>query len=667
MKAAPKVRSRWLELEPCEDRTAPAVHGIPWHDANHLTLSFAPPGTAIAAHQSNLFETLDAQLPRDVWQREILRAFQTWAVHANINFGVVADGGQPFGVPGLTQGDPRFGDVRIGAQRMALELLSVSVPHESVLSGTWSGDVFVNSDPSLRWDTAHLFAVMLHEAGHVLGLDDSTDPLSAMFSHFNGQTALSPDDIRAIRALYGVRSLDANEGSNGNDTFDRATQLHVPGGQGSDDGATPVVAYGDLTTLSDVDFFAVRPSSNYHGPMTFHLLTAGVSLLAPQVTVYDTNHTVLGQTESTRAGGDELTVHLDHVDPNGTYFIKVEGAVGDVFGRGRYGLAVTFDANLLPSITAQRIDAVLRGPYETLQDNDIDKLFRNPPATYFNDDQHTDDTLKRALTLLTTTGYAPNTHYEYLASLRDATDIDSYRIRSPNVAQNVPNVMTVTLRAADVNGVDSQVSVFDSQFQPVALEVLVNGNHTYTVQIPQAQSGADYLLQVVAARASNTVGNYRLSVDFGHVPAGMQTFLSSSLSRSQNQEAHALYVAQTQLFQFAFAADAQGIPTDAQVHMTIVDSSGQTVFDLVTRSGETVSGNSVFLAPGAYTVRFTAESPSGASIPLLFFRLRGCSLSDPIGTGLADITLTPIYSSPDDPGLYTYPGNITSPLPFLFF
>jgi hypothetical protein len=661
------ARSRSLELEQYEDRTVPAVYGIPWHDANHLTLSFAPPGTAIAAHQSNLFETLDAQLPRDVWQREILRAFQTWAVQGNINFRVVPDDGQPFGVSGLTQGDPRFGDIRIGAQSMALDLLSVSVPHDSVLSGTLSGDVFLNSDPSLTWDAAHLFSVMLHEAGHVLGLDDSTDPLSPMFPHYSGRTVLTPADIHAIQGLYGVRSPDFNEGNNGNDSFDRATQLHFPGGQGSYNGATPVVAYGDITTVPDVDFFALRPYSNYRGPMTFRLLTAGVSLLAPQLMVYDTNHNLLGQATSTTVGGDELMVRLSQVDPNVTYFIKVSGATADVFGVGRYGLAVTFDANLLPSVTAPQIDAVLRGPYETLQVNDIDQLFRNPPATYFNDDHHTNDTLNQASTLSTTAGYAASTHYEMLASLSDATDIDNYRVRSPNVAQGAPNVMTVTLTAADLNGVDGQVSVFDSQFHPVVVQVLVNGNHTYTIQLPQAGSSVDYLLQVAAASADNKVGNYRLSVDFGQVPADVQTFASSRLASAQNQETHTLYVAQTQLFQFALSADAQGIPTDAQVHMTIVDGAGHTVFDLVAKAGETVSGNSVFLAPGAYTVQFTAESPSGAVAPPLFFRLRGSSLSDPIGTGLADVTLNPIYTSPDDPGLYTYPGNITSPTPFLFF
>ena len=38
-----------LFLEALEDRLAPTVAGSPWPDAAHLTLSFAPDGTADAA------------------------------------------------------------------------------------------------------------------------------------------------------------------------------------------------------------------------------------------------------------------------------------------------------------------------------------------------------------------------------------------------------------------------------------------------------------------------------------------------------------------------------------------------------------------------------------------------------------------------------------------
>src|SRR5260370_27727781 len=106
--------SRRLSVEQLEDRCVPAF-GTPWPDAAHLTLSFAPDGTAVGDHTSALFNTLNAIAPTSTWEHEILRAFQTWAVQANINIGIVSDGGQPFGIPGAAQGDPRFGDIRIAA------------------------------------------------------------------------------------------------------------------------------------------------------------------------------------------------------------------------------------------------------------------------------------------------------------------------------------------------------------------------------------------------------------------------------------------------------------------------------------------------------------------------------------------------------------------------
>src|SRR4051812_8916685 len=102
-------------LESLESRRVPAQFGAPWPRAKHLSISFVPDGTAVATGASTLFQALEAHQPTVDWRREILRAFQTWAVSAHINFAVKPDSGQPLGTPGPDQGDPRFGDIRIGA------------------------------------------------------------------------------------------------------------------------------------------------------------------------------------------------------------------------------------------------------------------------------------------------------------------------------------------------------------------------------------------------------------------------------------------------------------------------------------------------------------------------------------------------------------------------
>src|SRR5690349_15742079 len=103
-------RSRWprrrLSIEVLEDRLTPTT-GVPWLDPGSLTLSFVPDGTDVSGTPSNLYSLLGAS-QSSVWKREVLRAFQTWAADANLNIGLVADGGQPMGVSGSPQGDPRF-------------------------------------------------------------------------------------------------------------------------------------------------------------------------------------------------------------------------------------------------------------------------------------------------------------------------------------------------------------------------------------------------------------------------------------------------------------------------------------------------------------------------------------------------------------------------------
>src|SRR5262245_12926462 len=88
-------RTRLLTMVVLEDRTLLTTYGVPWSDPRHITLSFAPDGTAISHHQSTLFQILDARFPTAVWQTAILQAFQTWAVYANISIAIVPDDGEP--------------------------------------------------------------------------------------------------------------------------------------------------------------------------------------------------------------------------------------------------------------------------------------------------------------------------------------------------------------------------------------------------------------------------------------------------------------------------------------------------------------------------------------------------------------------------------------------
>ena len=59
--------------------------------------------------------------------------------------------------------DPRFGDIRIGAIAISPEALSVSVPHDPFMSGTWAGDMLVNNTVNFGPSGADLFTVVVDD------------------------------------------------------------------------------------------------------------------------------------------------------------------------------------------------------------------------------------------------------------------------------------------------------------------------------------------------------------------------------------------------------------------------------------------------------------------------------------------------------------------------
>lgn len=665
-------RKRRLRLELLEAKNLLTTFGVPWADARHLTISFVPDGTQIDGHQSNLFAALNAESDTAAWQAAILKAFQTWAANANISVGVVADDGEPLGTPGKTEGDPRFGDIRIAAQPMAASALSVSVPHDPFISGTWAGDVLLNSTVDYRSAQSDLFSVMLHEAGHAFGLDGSSDPNSVMFENANGvRSSLAASDIAAIQALYGQRSPDLNEGSGGNDSFNSATHLQASGGSsggsggssgggsntsgstpgGSASSTSPLVAFGDISTASDVDDFSWQVPSNVSGPVTFRLQTAGISLLSAQFSVYDSSGKLLGSARSANVAGDVLTVNLNSVTPNSTIFLQVKGATSDASGIGRYGLAV-FPGGQTPA-NAAAVDAVLRGRYDKLPQAAVDQLLQNPGTTLVNDDSGANDTLNTAITLLTTPGYAKETHYEALGSLATTSDVDFYRIKAASVSNGQPNVLTVTMTAVDPNGTAAQVALVDNSGNLVPARILANGNGVYTIQAENLQSGGNYFLRVSANSLNGQpqTGNYSLTASFGGAAEQLTPFLADTITTPAAANSAVLYVAQDQLFQFLLSAGTAAGNTGGSVTMSIADSAGNTVFTLTAFDGQVVSGNALLLTPGQYMVSF---SGTGITAPINY-NLSGAVISDPLGPPVNDPTLDPLYTNPANPGVYYYP------------
>jgi len=505
------------------------------------------------------------------------------------------------------------------------EALSISVPHDPFLSGTWSGDVLINDSVAFNDGGPGLFQAMLHEAGHVLGLDHSDDPASVMAEHLdNARVSLAPSDVAAIQALYGPRGQDPYEGPVGNETLATAASFPSPAGH---DGTTPLFLYADIASPRDSDIYSVRTPDGYAGPMTVRLQTSGVSLLAPRLTLYDNSGRVLADLAKAGSSGDTLRFTLPRVDPGATYSIQARAAAGDLSGVGEYAMAVTYDAR--STVPPDVIDRLARQSYGYLPPDAINAIFRDPQGALFQDDHHTDDTFASAADLEPSGSYGSEAPARITASLGDFADVDVYRIETPDPASGGdsperPLVMTVTGRAPEVNGLMPRVEVFDASRAPVPAVVLARGDGTYSIQADHVRPGTTYFIRVTADPASGkVVGNYELDVEYGHDPARPVNFVASTIDRPGGVMTYDLEVDQAQLFDFLLSASGVG-GAGGFVTMRVVDGSGRVVDTRAAGPGETAGGDPVFIVPGSYRVEFAvASSRDGGTTRTTFPIVRG--------------------------------------------
>src|SRR5262249_34340780 len=161
--------------------------------------------------------------------------------------------------------------------------------------------------------------------------------------------------------------------------------------------------------------------------------------------------------------------------------------------------------------------------------------------------------------------------------------------RGPHSGPRVAVTLVVSVRAIGPNGVTPRVDVFDRDGNPVAAEVLLNGNGRFAVQVRGVESDRRYFLRV----SGPAPGNYALEAMLRTRAVDLQSFASGSVTGAQPAQ-YKLYAGRTQLFGFALAATG---PAGAAVRMTIKNDLGDTVFDLAANAGDTVSGLSTFFSP----------------------------------------------------------------------
>jgi hypothetical protein len=147
-----------------------------WSDPTAITWSVEPEG--------------DAPGPLPL-RAAVEAALATWSEPGAVVFHEAALGAPPgvvFGWrSGAHDGCPPFGT-------------DTTVSH----AGPASPGTFVHFDASQEWSATSLSAAALHEIGHVLGLDHSPDPASALHAAADPtRLALAPSDRDGLHSLYG--------------------------------------------------------------------------------------------------------------------------------------------------------------------------------------------------------------------------------------------------------------------------------------------------------------------------------------------------------------------------------------------------------------------------------------------------------------------------------
>lgn len=155
----------------------------------------------------------DAQISHADYQADIRRAFDAWEKVAGIDFVETADSssvGIRLGWDAIDGASKVVGEARY--QGVSDSNFNAGAPRYSITKAeirfdtaeTWS------TGTATPFNSVSFFSVALHEIGHAIGLDHSTDLSTIMYPMNQNQQVLGSGDIQGITAIYGGPLVQAS-------------------------------------------------------------------------------------------------------------------------------------------------------------------------------------------------------------------------------------------------------------------------------------------------------------------------------------------------------------------------------------------------------------------------------------------------------------------------
>ena len=349
---------RNLSVQAAPERLEPrlllfATSGNAWPAPSLITISFMPDGTNINGNSSNLVSTFNTKFgSAATWQNQILKAAQQWAQQTSINFAVVSDNGTATGSGSNQQGDPGFGDIRIGGYNFGTSTLAQAYLPPTVNNYSIAGDMQFNTATTFNvGSTYDLFTVATHEFGHALGLLHSTTTAACMYSTYSSvKAALNADDISGIKNIYSAGAVRAVDSYDVTDNGTTAKASVITSSINTTTKAA-VINGQDLTTIADLDFFKFVTPAGSATTLKAKVVSQGLSLLNPKVEILNSSGTVIA-TATGSAYGTTVTATLTGIAAGQTYFVKVSSADAiAAFKTGKYALVLNMGTGTDPVAT----------------------------------------------------------------------------------------------------------------------------------------------------------------------------------------------------------------------------------------------------------------------------------------------------------------------------